>query len=1182
MGLLGLKSRIFVVILLFLIPFRLFGIGKFGKLCNQEVLKEKINKELVEEYCSKASKNYIEKKGFGNASWFYLLSGDIDKNINEIQPKIDDGFLVNIGHSYLFKNDFNKSKMMYEEFLKNFSIFSLNKKLQNNFEILLKLYPKDKDKILKGLEIWNKIYMPLSPINHLNKNYRKAKKAHEYKKAIKYLLKIISLEEKYHKNNSDIATNYNNIGEIYKSMGKYDKALSFYQKDLNLTEQIEGKYSPSTAISYNSMGKIYKAMNQYSKSLKYYEESLTINKKLFGINHPFTAIIYNEIAGVYKNMGDYTQSLKYYQEALDIKKNVSSKNNLSISTSYNNISLVYNSMGKYPKALISIQKSLDISTEILAKNHPYIATIYNNKGLIYQSMGQYDTALAFFKKSLKIKEKRLKSNHLSILKSYNNIGAVYEVMGNYPNALIFYKKVLNKKGLQDNANIIGTSYNNVAQLYGNMGEYSKALKYYQKALKTGGNSSIFRATIYNNISSVYSNLGKYQKALNYNQDALNLLGNNHPFRADIYNNIGLLYNDTNNYSKALEYYKKALNIKEKILAKNHPSLATIYNNMGLSYQNKNKYHKSLKYFQQALDIRKEVLTKNHPSMIISYNSISGVYFSMKKYSKAYNNSVNSFKVFIQNRNKNFTILDSKEKEKYLKGNDYILHYLLASSNKYLKQLKGDKKQIKSEILKREILNNWINYKGVLFEYQNILTIVEEKTKDSSLKQKIKEYRNFIKYLAHLKKQQVLDINPKKYKEEITRIQNKISKLEISLGNNKTSIKIQELFGLKDIKFTAILSKLGVNQLYIDFAKTDKNYYIFTLNKNNEINFIQIDEKDTKNLDENIKKLKLNNKKMVQAIKDKNIKQKKKKLKQESQVIFSKLYTTLISKYLAKELKDKNSLIISPDGLLNFLPFEALYHNGKYFIEEYQISYISSGREFVRETKREKAKPKYEMICFGNPDFNTTLPISDIRKLGKQNPDKKLDTWEQYTSFNPLGNAEIEMIRALYKNNTLIYEGKRATVKNLMSVESPKILHLSTHGKFLNNTNILNPMLRAGLAFTGANKSLEGIVTALKLSALDLKDTELVVLSACESGIGKVQNAEGVVGLPKAFLQAGARNVVMSLWSVSNLKTTELMKYFYENINQGQTYATALRNAKIEMIEMHPYYWSAFIIHGIQN
>jgi len=128
------------------------------------------------------------------------------------------------------------------------------------------------------------------------------------------------------------------------------------------------------------------------------------------------------------------------------------------------------------------------------------------------------------------------------------------------------------------------------------------------------------------------------------------------------------------------------------------------------------------------------------------------------------------------------------------------------------------------------------------------------------------------------------------------------------------------------------------------------------------------------------------------------------------------------------------------------------------------------------------------------------------------------------------------------------------------------------------------MLKAGLVFTGANNknSLRGIATALKLSALDLKDTELVVLSACESGLGEIQNSEGVMGLPKAFLVAGARNVIMSLWSVSTQQTAKLMEHFYVNLKQGQNYKTALRNAKLKMIEMHPYYWSSFIMHGIQN
>jgi CHAT domain-containing protein len=128
------------------------------------------------------------------------------------------------------------------------------------------------------------------------------------------------------------------------------------------------------------------------------------------------------------------------------------------------------------------------------------------------------------------------------------------------------------------------------------------------------------------------------------------------------------------------------------------------------------------------------------------------------------------------------------------------------------------------------------------------------------------------------------------------------------------------------------------------------------------------------------------------------------------------------------------------------------------------------------------------------------------------------------------------------------------------------------------------MQKAGLAFVGANdkNSNMGIATALKLSTLNLQDTELVVLSACESGLGEIQNSEGVMGLPKAFFQAGARYVIMSLWSISNQKTAELMDKFYKHLKEGKRYDIALREAKLEMIQegLHPYYWSAFIIHGI--
>ena len=134
------------------------------------------------------------------------------------------------------------------------------------------------------------------------------------------------------------------------------------------------------------------------------------------------------------------------------------------------------------------------------------------------------------------------------------------------------------------------------------------------------------------------------------------------------------------------------------------------------------------------------------------------------------------------------------------------------------------------------------------------------------------------------------------------------------------------------------------------------------------------------------------------------------------------------------------------------------------------------------------------------------------------------------------------------------------------------------------------MLKAGIALSGANNSIknkkgDGIITALELSGMDLSHTELVVLSACETGVGKIEDGEGVAGINKAFMKAGAKYVVMSLWSVPEKSTGVLMKRFYENLQKGQSYSKALREAKIWMIEnknSHPFYWAGFVGSGRDN
>jgi CHAT domain-containing protein len=193
-------------------------------------------------------------------------------------------------------------------------------------------------------------------------------------------------------------------------------------------------------------------------------------------------------------------------------------------------------------------------------------------------------------------------------------------------------------------------------------------------------------------------------------------------------------------------------------------------------------------------------------------------------------------------------------------------------------------------------------------------------------------------------------------------------------------------------------------------------------------------------------------------------------------------------------------------------------------------------------------------------------------------------------FPPLPGTktEAQKIESLLRGQPIdLYSGDHATEVNLFSVKKPKILHIATHGFFLNDKTIPNPMLKSGIALSGANISAiygkdQGIVTALKLSGLDLQGTDLVVLSACQTGEVDINSTESVSGLSKAFIQAGVKNLIISLWSVDDQATVALMTSFYSEAKKLHNFSQALKEAKLKMIHhnMHPFYWAAFILYGL--
>lgn len=308
-------------------------------------------------------------------------------------------------------------------------------------------------------------------------------------------------------------------------------------------------------------------------------------------------------------------------------------------------------------------------------------------------------------------------------------------------------------------------------------------------------------------------------------------------------------------------------------------------------------------------------------------------------------------------------------------------------------------------------------------------------------------------------------------------------------------------------------------------------------------------------------------------------------------------SALLLQPLLPLLNETQHLLIAPDGALNLIPFEALPETaGRFLVEKFAVSYLSSGRDLLRLSSLQAAVSTAPPLVIADPVFGEPGALANVA-LAKTPARRRSVTASQDLKdvyFAPLFATaqEARKIKTLFKDATVL-TGAEATEAALKQTVAPRLLHIATHGFFLADWSAsqpnLNPLLRSGLALAQANlrqqntTGEDGILTALEAAGLNLWGTRLVTLSACDTGLGEVRNGEGVYGLRRAFTLAGAETLVMSLWPVSDQVTRELMTAFYTNLQHGQGRAAALRAAQLQLLKQParraPYYWASFIQAG---
>jgi CHAT domain-containing protein len=289
--------------------------------------------------------------------------------------------------------------------------------------------------------------------------------------------------------------------------------------------------------------------------------------------------------------------------------------------------------------------------------------------------------------------------------------------------------------------------------------------------------------------------------------------------------------------------------------------------------------------------------------------------------------------------------------------------------------------------------------------------------------------------------------------------------------------------------------------------------------------------------------------------------------------------------LAAALGSARHVLLAPDGALNLVPFAALFDGKQFLIKRYMFTYLTSGRDLLRSGVRSPAMAG--TIIFADPDFDGPDPTDIAVATGRRSRAMAGLHWSRLPGTAKEAEAVLHTV-----TGSTVYRGASATETAIKAVHAPSVLHLATHGFFLDDAPgdggpTENPLLRAGLVFAGANKlgsgADDGILTALEASGLDLWGTKLVVMSACETGVGKISNGDGVYGLRRALVIAGAESLVMSLWQVDDDATRDLMSGYYRKLQAGRGRSAALREVQLELQSnpryAHPYYWASFIPAG---
>ncbi len=960
----------------------------------------------------------------------------------------------------------------------------------------------------------------------------------------------------------------NNLAVLHHKMGHYARAGSLLQRVTRIREEDLGARHPDTLRSRSNLAGIYRILGQFQTARDQYERNLKNRTEVLGPCHPDTLKSMNGLAGVYRNLGDSQRAASLHERVFHLQKQILGDRHPDTLKSMHDLAVLYQDMAAYDLARGLHEEAWRLRREVLGEDHPDVAESLNALAVLHQNLGAYDRAQSFYERALWLRQDLLGESHPDSLVSLHNLGRLYQEMGAYDRAQLLLERTLRlrREKLGERHPETIDSLNSLARLYQHLGALEQARPLLEQGLLL----------------------------------SRQVLGENHPRTMESRNNIALLHHSLGENARSRLLHEAVLAFRRESLGENHPDTLRSMRNLAAANMAMGEFDRAWPLFERVLKLRREALGAGHPETLDALNhlaylaatsarwDLARIYFLQSLESaNQFNRQLLGFPAPFR-----YALLAKQEKFRHA----YFSFYTSPSRPP----------EAAFELFKFSLL-----HKGLSLRVAALLTerahAESERNPDHHQRfQALKSTRRDFARLYHSGDGKGVGSGLQTSLEELRgEWEREEAWLVRKLGKSgeKTAPDLNAV--LAAIPEDGCLLDLHVFREFDFQRQTWAGERALALivdpGSASIIRMVELGEIGPIESDLAILRMAVSG----PSMRDLAI--------QSAQSLYNRIWAPIQNLVAGKRV------YVIPDGLLYQLPLGLLMdEEGHWLASKQTLSLLSSVEDLMTSEHGGgvlSSNPNPPYLVY-SPDYEADPAPGDASE--------RAGPGGYRFAGLPGALCEGEMLAALFRERgrpPRQIQGAQATEARVAGIRSPSLLHIATHGLNVEVPNQavgrrdaarvnqarlavvqLTPLrhqpisnihllLSSGLALAGANAEArgvsadgtDGILTALEVLSMDLRGTDLVVLSACETGIGDLLQDREAHGLSRAFLEAGAKAVLATLWKIDDQATAAFMERFYGLYLDGLSLGEALRLTQRHFIGSenwsHPYYWAPFVLMG---